>query len=99
MKLKLYGLLAAAMLVVLSGQAQDFSNKGKEFWLAYSYHVGMANGAAGLSMTLYVTSDVNTSYTVEIFGGPVLQTGTITAGQVVNVIIPQTYFINAEGLF
>jgi hypothetical protein len=24
--------------------SQDFSNKGKEFWISYSYHVGMSGG-------------------------------------------------------
>ena len=78
--------------------SQDFSNKGKEFWIAYSYHVGMANGAFP-TMTLYITSDVNTNYTVEIFAGATIQTGSILAGQVISVIVPTAYFINDEGLF
>src|SRR6476620_8184904 len=80
--------------------AQDFSNKGKEFWLAYSYHVGMVNSGGGLpEMKLYITSDVNTTYKVEIFGVATLQAGSIVAGQVVTVIIPTTYFIDNEGTF
>lgn len=50
-------------------------------------------------MTLYLTSDVTTNYTVEVFGGATLKTGTISAGQVVSVVIPNTYFINDEGVF
>lgn len=50
-------------------------------------------------MTLYITSDVNTNFTVEIFGVTTIQTGTITAGQVVSVVVPTNYFINNEGLF
>jgi gliding motility-associated-like protein len=78
--------------------AQDFSNKGKEFWLAYCYHVGM-NGGGNPTMTLYITSDVNTTYTVEIFSVTPIASGNLTAGQVVSVDIPINYFINNEGLF
>ena len=82
MKMRRYGIaFLLGMLIHFYATAQDFSNKGKEFWLAYSYHVGMVNSGAP-QMTLYITSDVNTSYTVEIFGGGVIQTGNITAGQV-----------------
>ena len=82
--------------------AQDFSNKGKEFWIPYSYHVSMTGAGANLSMTLYLTSDVTTTYQVEIFGGPVIQSGTINAGQVVTCgggTTLNSYFINDEGLF
>jgi hypothetical protein len=49
--------------------SQDFSNKGKEFWIPYSYHVGMGGGVgSNVAMTLYITSDVTTTYEVEIFG-------------------------------
>src|SRR5688572_16543591 len=90
--------LVLGLLIHCSTFAQDFSNKGKEFWLAYSYHVGMVNSGAP-QMTLYITSDVNTSYSVEIFGVTVIQTGNITAGQVMNVNIPNSYFIDNEGKF
>jgi gliding motility-associated-like protein len=81
-------------------QAQDFSNKGKEFWIPYSYHVGMSGGVgSNVAMTLYITSDVTTTYTVEIYGGANLQAGTINAGQVVTCVVPNTNFINAAGIF
>ena len=92
----LAGILCIAVPAIL--HSQDFSNKGKEFWISYSYHVGMAQGGSPV-MTLYITSDVNTNFTVEVFGGATIQTGSITAGQVVSVVIPITNFINAEGLF
>jgi len=84
-------------LVLSSVSAQDFSNKGKEFWIPYSYHVGA--GGASLVMTLYITSDVNTSYQVAIHGGVTLQSGNLTAGQVVTCIVPNTYFVPDEGLY
>ena len=91
-------LLTFAFLSTFFANSQDFSNKGKEFWLAYCYHVGMTAGQAPL-MNLYITSDVNTTYTVEIYGGGVISTGTITANVMTTVNIPNTYFINDDGLF
>ncbi|RYY85190.1 MAG: PKD domain-containing protein, partial [Chitinophagaceae bacterium] len=96
--------LIAALLLLYTifegpdAAAQDFSNKGKEFWLSYSYHVGMSGGG-NPTMTLYLTSDVNTNYRVEIFGGATIGFGLITAGQVVSVNIPINYAIDDEGLF
>ena len=57
------------------------------------------SGGGNPVMTLYITSDVNTNYSVEIYGVSTLQSGTITAGQVVSATIPTTCFINNEGLF
>src|SRR5215213_5933439 len=96
-----YRFLTVSLCLVItsfSAGAQDFSNKGKEFWLSYSYHVGMGGGGAP-TMTLYLTSDVTTNYKVEIFGGPAIQSGSITGGQVVSLNIPNLYFIDNEGLF
>lgn len=83
-------------LVTKNLQAQNFSNKGKEFWIPYSFHVGPTNQVV---MTLYITSDSTSTYSVEIFGGAVLQSGTITAGSVVTCIVPQSYFLSSSGLF
>ena len=85
------------MLCGSMSYAQDFSNKGKEFWLAYCYHVGMVNGGGAPVMTLYLTSDVATTYTVEIYGVTTIATGAIAANQVIPVVIPNTYFINTDG--
>ncbi|RYY97967.1 MAG: PKD domain-containing protein [Chitinophagaceae bacterium] len=93
-------LLIGILFVPRTIHAQDFSNKGKEFWLAYSYHVGMGGGGgAAPVMTLYLTSDVTTTYKVEIFGGMTLGTGTIVAGDVVTLDVPNSYFIDREGIF
>ncbi|HEY0354775.1 MAG TPA: hypothetical protein VGC29_01145, partial [Flavisolibacter sp.] len=89
-----------AILLSLPSMSQDFSNKGKEFWLSYSYHVSMIQtGGGSPQMTLYITSDENTNYTVEIFGLTTIQAGAIAAGQVVSVPIPNNYYVNNEGLF
>ena len=92
----LIGVLCCAVPALLF--SQDFSNKGKEFWISYSYHVGMSGGGNPV-MTLYITSDVNTNYSVEIYGVSTLQSGSITAGQVVSATVPTSCFINNEGLF
>lgn len=91
--------VATILLFTISSFAQDFSNKGKEFWIPYSFHVDMFTANSQLTMTLYITSDVTTTYQVEIYGGTVLQSGTINAGQVLTCVVPQTYFLNDEGLF
>ncbi|MFN5327395.1 MAG: gliding motility-associated C-terminal domain-containing protein [Bacteroidota bacterium] len=82
----------------MPGYSQDLSNKGKEFWIPYAYHVNQ-NNTGPLVMTLYLTSDVKTDYKVEIYGGAVIQSDTIYAGQVVTCIIPNTYLLSNEGLF
>lgn len=48
--------------------AQEFSNKGKDFWLGYGYHVRYVTGnpVNQQEMILYFTSDQNAKVTVEI---------------------------------
>ena len=100
MKFRLYAsTLLLGILSCLFSSAQDFSNKGKEFWLAYSYHVGMVNSGGLPTMTLYISSDVTTNFQVEIYGVGTIQTGTISPGSVEMVDVPTSYFINGEGLY
>ncbi|MFI5188634.1 MAG: PKD domain-containing protein, partial [Chitinophagales bacterium] len=94
-----FTLVVTTIFACLCSSAQDFSNKGKEFWLAYCYHVGMINPGGPPTMTLYITSDLATTYNIEIYGGSVLQTGSIASGQVVTATVPPAYFINDEGIF
>ena len=96
-KLCIVGTAVLTLMLYGDSHAQDFSNRGREFWLAYSYHVGMVNGGGSPVMTLYITSDVTTTYTVENFGVGPITSGTITAGQVATVDIPTSCFINNEG--
>jgi len=93
---KIFPLTFLPVFFFLQSHSQDFSNKGKEFWIPYSYHVG--NGGSGLSMTLYLTSDVTTNYTIKIYGGVTLQSGTINAGQVIQYVVPNTYYLNTTGV-
>lgn len=96
-KLYLFSTLVLTLAFCKPSYAQDFSNKGKEFWLAYCYHVGMVNPGNAPAMTLYITSDVATTYTVEIYGVTTIATGPIAANQVIPVSIPNAYFISTDG--
>ena len=66
-------LVALAFLGEIS-LAQDFSNKGTEFWVGYGSHVAMYNATNGTvdpaggaqDMVLYFTSDRNANVTVTI---------------------------------
>ncbi|HTL09312.1 MAG TPA: IgGFc-binding protein, partial [Chitinophagaceae bacterium] len=77
-------------------QGQDFSNKGKEFWLGYGNHQEMYN-TNRQGMTVYITSDVNTSATVSIAGINFNSTVQVTAFQITAVDIPNSAILNSEG--
>ena len=66
----------------LSLVAQSTSNKGTDFWVAYTGHIdGLVS-----RMTLFLSSDVNTTYQVKS-GGKVISSGNITANVVTAVFI------------
>ena len=52
---------------------QDFSNKGKDFWVAYGYHQVMSNGN-GQEMVLYFATDQVTNITITIPGTGMFKT-------------------------
>ena len=57
------GLLSICLMCLsLILQAQDFTNKGKDFWIGYGNHVRMFTPAqTPEQMQLYITSDVSTT--------------------------------------
>ncbi len=57
---------------------QDFSNKGKEFWLCFPSHTASGNNLG--QMALFITSDKNSSGTVTV--GTISFNFTVTANQV-----------------
>lgn len=84
--------------------AQDFSNKGKEFWVGYGYHQAMADGSNSQNMILYFTSDVAASVKVEIPGAGWTKTYQVAANTVTESDpIPkgegQDARLSAEGLY
>jgi len=89
--------LSTLVLTILFGSishAQDFSNKGKEFWLCFPSHV--PSGANLAQMSLFITSDRNSSGVVSYNG----QTAnfTVVANTVTEVPIVRTaaYIADAE---
>lgn len=82
------------LITIRSVHGQDVSNKGKDFWLGYGYHVNMANNPSSggtQDMVLYFTSDKNANVTVEIPGVGYKQTYTVLANQVTtSTPIPKT---------
>lgn len=58
--------LAFATLLAFTGKAQDFSNKGKEFWLCFPSHI--PSGTALANMALFITSDKNSKGTISVNG-------------------------------
>src|SRR5690349_17101936 len=84
-------LLVWALLCLLfyRAGAQNTSNKGKEFWIAYAGHI---DGIAS-KMYLYITSDVNTTAQVSIGGQQIPGSPfNITANQVQAVPIDPAVF-------
>jgi gliding motility-associated-like protein len=85
----IFGLLFASLAI-----GQDFSNKGREFWVLFPPHQPNPGGLANLS--LYITSDKNTSGNIIING--VASPFNITAFQPQEFILDRnlTYVSGAE---
>lgn len=62
--------------------AQEGSNKGKEFWIAYPAHIDGTNSVMGL----YITSDVSTTGTIKV-GTTTTLNITVTANQVTRIFL------------
>ena len=89
-----FGVLCSTVTI-----AQDFSNKGREFWVGYGSHVSMynANGTVNTTnggsqnMVLYFTSDQDANVTVEIPATGWTRSYKVLANQVTtSEIIPKT---------
>lgn len=66
--------------------AQDFSNRGKDFWLAYPAHVDNTNSR----MALYISSTENASGQIELDGRTI--PFTVTANQATTVQISPNFY-------
>lgn len=79
---------------------QDFSNKGKDFWIGYGNHIRMFDVQNQAErMQLYITSDVNTSGKVEISSVGFSQNFTVTANQITTIDIPRSAALMDHGHF
>ena len=100
-------LLSLVFLTSFQTFSQDFSNKGKDFWVGYGYHQVMFGSATGgaQEMVLYFATDQVTNITISIPGTGYTQTLTSPAGN--NVLTsatipkngPQEAKLLTEGLF
>ena len=91
-------LLFVLLIVGSISFSQDFTNKGKEFWIGYGNHQQMYGPGGGLGMDIYITSDVNTTVIVEIPGLAISNSYTITANQVTQIPINDGARLDAEGI-
>lgn len=86
MKYNRFLLVVLVALIYSVLPAQDFSNKGKEFWIAYPAHIDGTNSVMGL----YITSETNTTGTVQLGSGSTISF-TVQANIVTRI------FLNASG--
>lgn len=79
----LRSLIFICFLILLSScvKAQDFSNKGKDFWVGYGYHQAMADDNSQ-NMVLYFTADASATVKVEIPGVGYAKTYQVAANTV-----------------
>jgi hypothetical protein len=92
-------ILAIVLFYSSALAAQDFSNKGKDFWIGYGNHVRMFNNGTPEKMQLYVTSDVATSGQVTISSIGFSQSFTVAPNQITTIDIPRTAALTDDGLF
>jgi gliding motility-associated-like protein len=91
-------LLFLVLHVITISRSQDFTNKGKDFWIGYGNHVRMITGGAPETMQLYITSDVNTKGQVTVAGTGFSQSFNVSANQIVTINIPRSAALTDEGL-
>ena len=84
--------LVVTMLASYCANSQDFSNKGRDFWVGYGYHQVMNAGNAQ-DMVLYFATDQVTNITITIPGIGYTQTLTSPAAPTVlpSAPIPKTF--------
>ena len=101
-KLYLLSTLVLSLLLCSRVSAQDFSNKGTDFWVGYGYHQVMTAGNAQ-QMVLYFAADQAANVTVTIPSLGYTQNYVVPANSVItsNVIPkanPQDARLLTEGL-
>ena len=93
----LFGIICSAVPALLF--SQDFSNKGKDFWIGYGNHVRMFNAGPAEKMQLYITSDQSTTGTVVISSIGFNQNFSVTANQITTIDIPRTAALVDQGIY
>src|SRR5258705_11289829 len=77
-------IILIALLMSATAVAQDFSNKGKDFWVIYTGHIDGTTSR----IALYITSDTNAVGTVTVNGNVI--NFTVTANQVTTIRFTST---------
>ncbi|HQR01047.1 MAG TPA: hypothetical protein PLA61_09405, partial [Ferruginibacter sp.] len=75
-----------AVITITTASAQDFSNKGKDFYLCFPQHV--PSGASLATLSIFVTSDRASSGTISMPNGAFASTFNITANGIQEIQIP-----------
>lgn len=102
-KICILGTLVLAILACNTLSAQDFSNKGKDFWVGYGYHQVMT-GSNAQEMVLYFATDQVTNISISIPALGYSQNITTPGGNNVITSAPipkvggQDARLNSEGL-
>ncbi|MBC7886309.1 MAG: PKD domain-containing protein [Ferruginibacter sp.] len=99
MRKELFLLLVPIIFTSVIGFSQDFSNKGKDFWVGYGNHVRMFNNQVAETMQIYLTSDVSTTGNISILSIGFTQNFTVIQNQVTVVNIPRSAALLDEGLY
>lgn len=87
-------LLMFSFVMAAQAFSQDFSNKGKDFWIAYPSHID----GTGSVMGIYITSDVNATGTIQV--GPTATIPfTVTANQVTRKFLGSTGTMDASNSY
>jgi gliding motility-associated-like protein len=82
-------LLALVFATSFTAFAQDFSNKGKEFWLCFPNHIPSPTaGAPTGRMSIWITSDQNSSGTITMTNGALNTTFTVAANGITQIDVP-----------
>ncbi|MDH7461866.1 lectin-like protein [Chitinophagaceae bacterium 26-R-25] len=77
-----FTLCICCLMQIQFAQAQNKDSKGKDFWLMFNSNLGTP------TLTLFITSNVNTSGKVEIPGLSFSQAFTVQANKVTSVVVP-----------
>jgi len=90
------GLLIVSLFIFLYSNAQNFSNKGKEFYLCFPQHVPSAGVFASLS--IWITSDKASSGTITMANGAFTSSFNIVANGLQEIQVPYSaaHISNAE---
>ncbi|MBL0146638.1 MAG: IgGFc-binding protein [Chitinophagaceae bacterium] len=78
-------LLSITVILSFTAFSQDFSNKGKDFWLCFPNHVPSSNNA---TLSIFITSDLASSGTITMPNSAFSGTFNITANGIQEIQIP-----------